>query len=367
MKKLSLKSLAAFSIVDLLIGVSISLISLTVMVNSVVLADRQKKQTSAISDVQSSGQIASYYLNRDLRMGGYGITQDGLQNCLVHGYRANGTTTFTYSLMPVKVVGSGAALTSDTISIFYGDADVTTTTTKLTSASTGNATNYTVDNRYGFNSGDIAILYSAGVDTNSDSVPDCSMAEITSVPGTTGLTNALGHGTGSYTNVSTGVTGAASYNSAAGIGIAYPVGTQVINIGAVPNSFSYSVNASNTLIRTNNLSGATQDLGENVVAIKAYYLKDTNLDGIADTLDQTTPTGSNAWKQIVAIRYAIITRSTTTENDPVTSLTIVPSITLPNGTTTTAVTASLTGTQQYYRYKVYGGTVALRNVIWKDS
>lgn len=363
-KKASTKG---FSIIDLLVGVAIALLTMTVMVNSTILSDRQKKQTTSVSDVQTAGQIASYYLNRDMRMAGYGITQDGLQNCVVNAYNGNTGSNFSFSLMPIRITAGGGPLVSDSINIFYGDADITSTVSKLTAANNGTNANYRVDNRYGMSPGDLLVLYSPSVDSNSDGTPDCSMAETTGVPGTSGQTNVVIHNTGNYSNPYTGTNTSAVYNKPAGIGISYPSGTQVLNIGNAPSSYTYTTNASNTLIRTNNLTGAQQDLGENVVALKAYYIKDTNSDGIADTLDQTTPTGSNAWKQIVGIRYSVVTRSVAREENPITSITVVPAVRLPNGTTSTAVTASLAAAEQFYRYRVYSSTVTLRNVIWKDS
>ncbi len=364
----NIRNQSGFSIIDLLIGATLSLLTLTVMVNSVILADKQKKQTYSVSDVQASGQISGYYLSRDLRMAGYGLTRESFTNCLVNGYDTSRTSNFTFTLRPVAITSGGAgAFQSDTLSMTYGSADVTSTTSKLQALNNGTNNSLQVDNRYGFRPGDLAVMFSTAVDSNADTVPDCTLTEITSLPSVSGQTNLLVRGSTSYSSGYTGASATPRYNKTGGIGISYPSGTQLFNLGPSPVSYSYQVVANNVLRRTNLLTGATQDLGDNVISTKYYYIKDTNLDGVADTMDQTTPATADGWKQVLAIRYAIVVRSTTTQADPITSITVVPSLTLPNGTNTTAVVQALTGIDQKYSYRVYGSTVALRNIVWRDS
>ena len=339
-----------------------------VIVNTIVLTDRQKKQTVAVSDVQASGQLASFYLSRDLRMAGYGMTRETFTNCQVLAYDALRTTNFTFSLAPVRITSGGTGgLQSDTLSLMYGNADVTTTAIKLQASDNGTLANLQVDNRYGFRNGDKFVMFSSSVDTNADTIADCSMGEVTGLPSTSGQTNQIVRTTNSYVNNYSGVSTTPRYNKSGGLGISYPVGTQVFNLGPAPVSYTYAVAANNILRRTNTITGESIDLGDNVVAIKFYYLKDTNLDGVADTLDQSAPASADGWKQVLAIRYAVITRSTATVEDPISTLTIVPSITLPNASVQSAIVAPITGTDRFYRYRVYGSTVALRNIIWRDS
>lgn len=362
-----IQSQKGFSLIDLLIGMTLSVLALTVMVNAVMIFDRQKKQTSSISDVQASGQIASYYLTRDLRMAGYGMTREAFTNCLVNGYDTSRATALSFNLTPVSITSGGGGLTSDTLTVFYGNSDITTTTSKLQAAVNGTNGNISLDNRYGFRPGDLSVLFNSGTDSNADGVPDCLLNEVTSIPGTSGQTNTIVRATGSYANGYTGVSASSKYNKSGGLGISYPSGTQAFNLGPNPALYTYSVIAGNILRRTNVLTGATQDLGDGIVSLKAYYIKDNDLNGVADALDQTTPVGADGWKKVLAIRYAIVSRSTTIEQDPITTITLVPAITLPNGTTIAAVTAPITGADRFYRYRVYGTTVALRNVIWRDS
>lgn len=364
----NIRNQSGFSIIDLLIGATLSILTLTVMVNSVILADRQKKQTYSVSDVQASGQVSGYYLSRDLRMAGYGLTRESFTNCLVNAYDTIRTSNFTFALRPVSITSGGAgAFDSDTLSMTYGSADVTSTTSKLQSLNNGTNNSLQVDNRYGFRPGDLAVMFSTAVDANADTVPDCTLTEITSLPSITGQTNLLVRGSSSYTSGYSGLAATPRYNKTGGIGISYPAGSQLFNLGPTPASYSYSVVTGNVLRRTNLMTGATQDLGDNVVSTKYYYIKDTNLDGVADTMDQTIPATADGWKQVMAIRYAIVVRSTTTQADPITTITVVPSITLPNGTSTTPIVQSITGADRFYSYKVYGTTVALRNIVWRDS
>ena len=104
--------------------------------------------------------------------------------------------------------------------------------------------------------------------------------------------------------------------------------------------------------------------------LKAQYGKDTNDDGQVDSFDSTQPTTSAEWAQIVAVRVAVVARSSLMEKPNATTglcdTTTAASVNMPTWSGGT-FDLSANADWQCYRYKTFETTVPLRNMIWKQS
>lgn len=356
-----LKKNLGFTIIELMIGATIGLLILLVIVNTIISTNKQKKRTSSINDAQSGGQIANYFLNRDLRMAGYGLTQNNFSGCSLVGSNSNGALDF--DLQPVFIDAGADINESDELTLFYSSSDTTTNSTKLMLNYDGATNSIKVDNRFGFMAGDLAVLFSPSKDIDSDGIADCALFEITGVPSATAEKDFLYFNTGNYTNKRKGQATTAQYNSASGTGISYNVGTRVINLGDNPVSVTYKVE-DNELKRINNFTNEETVLADNVDTFKAYFVKDTDLNLVADQMDQTNP-GINNWRQIIGVRFSVVTKSSTRDEDIQTQVTVVPATKLAVGETA-AVVKDISGDDRYYRFRTYGGIVPFRNVLWRQ-
>lgn len=359
---------SGFTITELMVGVTIALIGLLLIAGILVTVNQQKQTTSSGADAQTAGAVAAYLIERDARMAGYGINLSPLLNCEVHAYDegVSPAREFSFSLVPVLIT-PGTATTPDSLTFTYGSADVGLSPPNLTQAHNGNNANYKVDNRFGFHEGNLIVVSEDGVDTDGDDVDDCTLAQVTGVPGTPGQTDNIIHNSGNYTNAY-GQNVAARYNKPSGLGIAYSTNAQIYNLGDMPVSITYAIDTQNNSLTAWKLLTDTTalEVAENIVFLRAQYGKDTNDDGTVDTYDQVTPTDSTTWQQVIALRFALVARSHKREGELVSpaSLTLLPEITLPNGTTLAAETLALDDEARRYRYKVFRVLVPLRNMIW---
>lgn len=380
--KTTRNSIQGFTLVELMVGIAISLVMLLVMAGVLSNANRQSSTTTAGSDAQVTGSIGAHIVERDLRMAGYGLNNAALLGCEVYAYdKLNSGATeryFVFSATPVTIAKGDANVTTDTpfgtpdsLTLTYGTSDVGFSTTNLTAISTGtDEANFKVSNRFGFHVGDVIIVggstdgFSPHATTKqptagANTIRDCALAQVTAVPTGAGLTDNIAHTSGDYVDASGG-TAFARYNKAGGIGIGFAVGAPVYNMGPMPVSVTYAISSKAELTRRDTAdNGTAQPVAENIVMLRAFYGKDTDADGTVDTWDQTTPNGGPQWKQLLAVQFALVAQSQIQETSAVTAS---PLTLWPNGPTVT-----LSSTQQRYRYKVFHSLVPLRNMIWSGT
>lgn len=360
---------AGLSLVELMVGMTVALVGLLVIAGVLATASQQKQTTAGGADAQTSGAIAAFLIERDGRMAGYGMNLSDLLGCQIHAYDegVSPAREFTFSLTPLTIT-PGTATTPDSLTISYGTSDVGLNAPRLTQAHNGNNANYKVDNRFGFHEGNLVIVSEDGVDTNGDGIDDCTLAQVTGVPGTPGQTDNIIHNSGNYTNLS-GQNVPARYNKPAGLGIPYTTNARVYNIGDLPVTKVYAVNTGTNNLTMQNLltDTSSSEIAENIVFLRAQYGKDTDNDGTVDTYDQVTPTTAAGWQQVIALRFAVVARSHKRDAETVSpaSLQLWPTITLPSGATLAAQTLALSEEQRHYRYKVFDTLVPLRNQIWR--
>ena len=111
-----------FSLVEIMVGMLIGMLGIIVMMQLFALTEGQKRTTTGAGDAQNAGAIALYGLQRDLRQGGYGITDIRLLGCnilLRAGVSLN-------SIAPVTInhasIPAGDPNT-DTLLVVYGNSN----------------------------------------------------------------------------------------------------------------------------------------------------------------------------------------------------------------------------------------------------
>ncbi|HXF66768.1 MAG TPA: PilW family protein [Burkholderiales bacterium] len=354
------------SLVELMVAAAIGLIASIAIFQVFAAFEGQKRTTAAGGEAQTNGALALFTIERDIRMAGYGINNLDFLGCTILGWdeQVGGGTAFTVQFVPVRITQgagstSGVAGAPDTISVMYGNGELLPNPANLTANMPSPAAVFKVNNRYGFREGDLVVAAEPG--------KDCTLAQVSGLPGTPGQTDNVIHNSGTYTDPNTGVQIPTRYNKPGGLGVAYTTNGKLFNIGSLPQNNIYAIsNAQLTLQQMLSApSTAPVAIYDGIVQLQAQYGKDTNGDGVVDVFDEVTPTTPAGWAQVLAIKLALVARSGLYERTEVSPAAIKlweDSTTPP---TTTGPVWTLTADERRYRYKVFHTVVPIRNMIWR--
>ncbi len=347
------------SLVELLVAAAIGIIASLAIFQVFAVFEGQKRTTASGGEAQTSGTLALFTVERELRQAGYGINNLEFLGCKIQGRDAESGSNFTLELIPVKIT-QGAAGAPDTIIVMYGSGELVPNPAGITQSMPSASSDYKVSNRYGFQEGDIVIAAEAG--------KDCTLAQVSNVPGGS---DELVHNPGTYTDPTTGTQKDIRYNPSAfppGSGITYSTNAKLFNLGSLPANNIYSVQ-NGQLLQQLMLFGAVPPGGtplyDNIVQLQAQYGKDANNDGVVDVFDEITPATTAQWAQVLAVRIAVVARSGLYEKEVVSPATIRMWEDSAAAPTTVGPVWTLTADDRHYRYKLFQTVVPLRNLIWK--
>lgn len=386
-----------FTLVEVLVGMAVALIGMVMMFQSMQVWDARKRTTAGGSDAQVAGSIAIYSLERDLKMAGYGFGNATAMNCTVAAYdsRQPAPSTFSFSMVPVLIT-DGAFGAPDTLTVLYGSGSTMSSSQTFNNLipppAVTNANAKRANSRTGLRPGELIIA------TDSGNVV-CGLFEVTGNANADGLT--VDHGTGAYVNYTNNQnvtaqttlgaaalaqlqakflnnTGSALYND----GTAKGVGSDgaIFNLGTFPQLNVWQITNRRFLTVNNTLANqaAATEVAEGIVNLQAEYGVDADSNGIVDATEWSvaTPATTTAWRQLRAIRIALLSRSQQYEKTAVT--TVAPAwaggaFTMRNvdgNADSNPVDGTGKGTPnnwRSYRYRVYETVVPLRNLVWGMS
>lgn len=342
-----------FSLVEVLVALVIGMIGILVMMQVFSLSEGQKRSTTGASDAQSSGAMALYMLQRDIRQAGYGVSTRNMLGCpLVVPTRASPPLSQLAPVIinpPTDDVPAGDANT-DTLLVIYGSGAGAPEGDAIVAV---NASQIGVQGSAHYSVGDFVIAApNAPLDGCSLTLASVASKE--------------------NTNVQVASSGAIE-------------GGRLFNLGPTPRILAYAVrrgaltvcdymaaNCGAACTATDGTCSANWvPIANNVVSFRAQYgHASTALSGV-DTWDQATPPLSTPtkdahsclWARTSAIRLAIVTRNNQPDRDVVTAVD-------PTWDGSAAAPVNLSGTRvdwQNYRYRVQETTVPIRNVPWMES
>jgi type IV pilus assembly protein PilW len=364
------------SLVELLVAAAIGIIASLAIFQVFAVFEAQKRTTTSGGEAQISGTLAVFALEREIRQAGYGINNLEFLGCQIQGYDSLSATPFTLDMVPVRIT-QGAAGAPDTITVMYGSGELLPNPASITQNMPSASSIFKVSNRYGFQEGDIIIAAETG--------KNCTLAQVSSLPGALGLNDNLIHDPGTYTDPETGFPKDIRYNPSPPPGITYTTNAKIFNLGAAPVNNIYSIQ-SGQLTQQQALFAAVPPaatpLYDGIVQLQAQYGKDNGAggtvanDGIVDFWEDVTPATTAQWAQVLAVRFAVVTRSGLYEKEQVSPATIrlwedcIPSPPAPPPGCSAppysiAPVWTLTVDERHYRYKVFHAVVPIRNMIWK--
>jgi len=370
---------AGFSLIELMVAVVVSLIGTIVIFQVFGIFEGQKRTTTSAGDAQQSGLLALVSLERDARMGGFGLSYAPLLGCNVVAYDSTGARDFTFPLLPLQIT-DGAAGGPDTVTFSYGSSNTLVAPTKLTINSAVGALFSKIDTPYGYRVNDLVVIGEVG--------KNCSMRQVTAVA-PAGNPDQINHDPG------------VRYNKTGGLTVAYTAwdntalsGGRFYSLGAGPTVSTYTVgredgNAalpSEQLMLANLIqSGAASPIVDGIVQLQAQYGLDDNGDGIIQSTEWREPCAAVSqlrkgvapgacaaatatdWSRVLAMRIAVVARSIQPEKpDPVTLVcnTTTAAPTWAGGTIVLTGYAGADPNWQCYRYRIFETKVPLRNLIW---
>jgi len=117
------------SLVELLVAAAIGIIASLVIFQVFAVFEGQKRTTTSGGEAQTSGTLALFTIERDMRQAGYGFNTPDLVGCTLQGWDQQAGAALTPApLVPVTItqgVGStpGVAGAPDTVRVAYGNGD----------------------------------------------------------------------------------------------------------------------------------------------------------------------------------------------------------------------------------------------------
>ena len=327
---------AGFSLVEIMVGMAIGLLTTLVIMQIFSAFEGQKRATTGSADAQTSGSIALFSITRDMQMAGYGLIPAATSplDC-----DPSPTTAGGIDLSPIVIVDGGdAAGASDTISIRYGTAATGGVPTEIGAISAGGGTTATMSTNLGCSAGDEALIMNG---------TSCRIKTVTALDSTTGV----------VLNNLTDVI----------------VGARLSCLGRWTQLTYQSVGGNLEVNGNPRITG--------IVNLQAQYgISDSaELNQITQWVDATTATGWDApsvtvanRNRIKAVRVAVVARNEQFEKEELASSSALCSADGQAAWTSTdeedspAPTIDLTNIAncQHYRYRVFETIVPFRNVIW---
>jgi type IV pilus assembly protein PilW len=362
-----------FSLIELMVGLLVSMICLLAIMAAFAVYEGKKRTTTGTNDAQQNGSYALYALERQVRTAGSSIVQGknyGVWGCPVTAYTTTGgsqlQTLPAQSALPAPFTSSGWPLTTrlvpvlaasggnnpDVLGVVGGNSALQVF--KIAVANATGSSSVTVSNNLGIMTGD----YLLG--TLSDST--CALAQLTSSSTATQVTDTT-----------------LTLNSANSPSTGLKTASYLFDMGSRPNFTLFGINPStNSLVSydllqrpVNGQAATVTPIADGIVQMKVLYGVQTSSGGSTQwvqptgswsiaTLTASTAAAAQAMGQITAIRIAIVAQSRLPERasdyKPSTSSLIL----FPDLDKTLQYTFN-TGSQ--YRYKVYDTTIPVRNAL----
>lgn len=336
---------AGFTLVEIMVGMVVALLGIIVVMQVYSLFEGQRRTTSGSDDAMTSGAIALYGLQRDIRQAGYGFSDVNLVGCSITLPSGGNIALAPVTINPATSVVPAGDANTDTLLIAYGNSNGSVEGDGITSQP--GTSIYAVQTPTSFSANDY-IVAKPQVRPNP-----CNLA--------------LDR-----------VANVASPNVTAASGVAGMTSGSLFNLGQTPRVMAYAIRSGNLTVcdyMTGDCGDAAQTgnsaiwvpIADNIVSLRADYGHDSSgtMDAIVDTYDQTTPATACNWARTSAVRVALVARSAQSGGGTVTAA--APTWLGTANATPIAIDLSATTvptglTWQNYRYKIFQTTVPLRNI-----
>ncbi|EIM31663.1 prepilin-type N-terminal cleavage/methylation domain-containing protein [Leptothrix ochracea L12] len=364
----SLRRIQGFSLIELMVGMTIGLLTVLIIAQVALVYEGQKRTTTSGSDAQVSGALALQTLQREIQTSGYGLTSGGTVGCTeIHGKR-NGVD-YLQPMAPV-IITDGANGQPDSLRVLSSSGASISLPIRVFGEHRRDDTSFRIDQNTGLGTrqGDLMLAVPTKEIGTTQFAPSwCTLFTVSKDP----TNNTIEHKTDAAWPWNQDPTTTA-FPGNVDADISYAAGSHLIDLGVLVDHLYDIRDAANgsaarslrlqTFDSTTGNTTAT-DLFANIVNLQAVYGRDTNADLQADVWTATPPANAAEWAQVIAIRIALAARSDQPEKDIVTTL--APTW-HPDGITPTDLRVDNTPDWQHFRYKIFEVVVPLRNMLWQS-
>jgi type IV pilus assembly protein PilW len=348
-----------FSLVELMVGLLISLLVGLVVYGTTIFMDAQRRTMMTGNTAFENALAGLYTIQHEVKGAGLGSLQNGQVPCLtLNAYRGGATIADSAPVAPVAIQPGATAKESDTITVLGGSAIVGAVPLTLLTPMADAAATLTVQTNTLIANGHLV------VDANPGGGAPCTLMHVTKVTDT-GFGIDVEHAAAQSTwNPASPVTAFATAP-------AYPAGSLVLDIGALQWTRYRVLNGN--LEALDVPTGAAAQVADNVVMLKAWY---GVTNGTTAEIAQWVP-ATDSWAEplngthinaIRAVRIAIVARAAQRERPAVAGTacdtTTAAPTSWPDGP---AIDLSSDPDWKCYRYRTFGLVVPLKNLLFGVS
>lgn len=369
------KEMRGFTLVELMVGIVVGLLTVLAITETFALFEGNKRTTTGGATASENGLMASFLIERDVKVAGLGMSELPCANIRMYSAGASPTTQST-AAFAVSITQNTSALKNpptatedtDTIEITYSGSAVPAYYSRLqqSMANSDPTTPFRVESGISIKDKQLLLIYE-----EQNPAKDCSIlqASADSTQVTTGGADAINHSNeGFQWNVPHASSSSYPFNPPAGSNI-FPAGgydsakAKVTSMGTMVKR-RYYISNNNLMVDEMITDGAsagsytTQTLVNGIVSLKAAYGRDSDNNEFVDTWDNTAPA---TLIEPVALHIGVVARSGTMEKDDVTTGNFRHWE--PNGPFYVISTSD----QKKYRYKRFDTIIPLRNAIWGNN
>ena len=384
------------TLIEMMVGMVIGLLAVLVIAQVTTVYEGRKRTITAGSDAQVNGALALQTLQRDVQASGYGMTEGGATGCRILGRRAGMTTVFERTLAPVVITDGGQGGAPDSVDVLMSNHADFALPTRVANSHTKGSNVFVINANTGLGHHQGDLMLAVPVPTPEPTDPDryCSLFNVSAEPvvGSNELFHDAGT-TGPWNHDLTTTLFPGKDSTA----LSYPAGSMLLNLGTlVSRRYCLSGLASAQCdtppplaayqlrqVSFDSSTGQTtaDDIYPQIVQLQAVYGLDTSTpaDRVADTWTATSPTTTDGWQRVVAVRVAVVARSTQNEQRPKSTTStanqwVTPErpVWYPDGVTAEALHVELAppgsgDDWRNYRYKVFETVIPLRNLLWQPT
>lgn len=368
-----------FSLIEVMVGLTVGLLAILAITQTLSMFENQKRTTTANADAQENGLVGLFTIEQDVRKAAAGFTHPEAFNCQTYfSYFSTGGVpgapipSNIFNTTPISITDGGTG-NPDTVVVRTGFRFLGSIPTRLKATMANPWDPLVVERVYDFTNNDLIMVVSPG-GTN------CTLMHVTSIDAPN-LT--LQHATGQdpeYNPDNTYLTA----NAWPG----YPEGSSVFRVGTTAGggvtNRTYSINANNSLQAASAVSGAaaaTEVLASEIVELQAQYgVANAGSQQINDWVDATgswaAPSVADR-QRIKAVRIVVVARSGKRDAAIVTNTCAnnagtnygpcAWSDSAADAAPLIDLRANAGDTEwQHYRYKTYQTVIPMRNVMWSN-
>lgn len=384
------------TLVELMVGMLIGLLAVLVIAQVTTVYEGRKRTITAGSDAQVNGALALQTLQREVQTSGYGIAEGGAVGCRMVGLRTGMTARFERTLAPV-VITDGADGAADSLDVLMSNHTDFALPTRVASNHLRGDSAFVIsyNTGLGHRQGDLMLAVPVPTPEPGDAERYCSLFNVSADP--VAGSNRILHEAVSGSPWNQDAT-ATIFPGRQTTDLSYAANSLLLNLGTlVSRRFCITglgdagcdTPAAQVPYQLRQLSfdsttGQTtaDDLFPQIVQLQAVYGIDTSAtpDQVADVWTATSPASTRDWRRVVAVRVAVVARSTQNEQrpanaaDPATTTWTTPTLPVwfPDGLTPEPLRVDKpplgTGDDwRHYRYKVFETVIPLRNQLWQPA